>query len=62
MCVFVFCCLRLLVRCWRLTAAEKDVHMAKELPKVRPFCPAESLDSEDPLFLLYTSGELLLRM
>jgi acetyl-CoA synthetase len=48
------------MRCWRLAAAEKDVHMAKELPKVRPFCPAESLDSEDPLFLLYTSGELLL--
>ena len=36
--------------------AERDVSMAKELPKQRPYCPAESMDSEDPLFLLYTSG------
>lgn len=33
-----------------------DVHMEEELEKVRPYCPCEEMDSEDPLFLLYTSG------
>lgn len=34
----------------------RDVRMDDELPKMRPFCPAEPMDSEDPLFVLYTSG------
>lgn len=33
-----------------------DVHMTEELPKSRPYCPAEFMDSEDTLFILYTSG------
>jgi acyl-coenzyme A synthetase/AMP-(fatty) acid ligase len=33
-----------------------DVKMGPELAKQRPYCPAETQDSEDPLFLLYTSG------
>jgi acetyl-CoA synthetase len=33
-----------------------DVRMEEELPRQRPFCPAEKMDSEDLLFLLYTSG------
>jgi acetyl-CoA synthetase len=36
-----------------------DVRMKEELGKCRPYCPAESMDSEDTLFLLYTSGECL---
>ena len=24
--------------------------------QVRPYCPCEAMDSEDPLFILYTSG------
>jgi acetyl-CoA synthetase len=37
----------------------RDVWMDGEgglLEKQRPFCPAESMDAEDTLFLLYTSG------
>jgi acyl-coenzyme A synthetase/AMP-(fatty) acid ligase len=33
-----------------------DVKMGPELAKQRPYCSAETQDSEDPLFLLYTSG------
>eukprot|EP01138_Halocafeteria_seosinensis_P001161 gb/GECG01001187.1/.p1 GENE.gb/GECG01001187.1/~~gb/GECG01001187.1/.p1 ORF type:complete len:721 (+),score=64.65 gb/GECG01001187.1/:1-2163(+) len=33
-----------------------DVIMDEELPKARPYCPPVTLDAEDPLFLLYTSG------
>ena len=34
----------------------RDVWLADELTKVDSLCPAEPLDSEDPLFILYTSG------
>jgi len=34
----------------------RDVWLHESLPLCRPYCPAEPLDSEDPLFLLYTSG------
>jgi acetyl-CoA synthetase len=34
----------------------KDVWMEDLLPTVRPFCPCESMDSEDSMFILYTSG------
>jgi len=34
----------------------RDVRMDTILPKQRPFCVAESLDAEDTLFYLYTSG------
>jgi acetyl-CoA synthetase len=34
----------------------RDVAMKDLLPRERPFCPAEAMDSEDILFLLYTSG------
>jgi len=34
----------------------RDVYMEDLLPKTRPYCPAESMDSEDTLFILYTSG------
>lgn len=30
--------------------------MLQTMAAAVPICPAESLDSEDPLFLLYTSG------
>jgi acyl-CoA synthetase (AMP-forming)/AMP-acid ligase II len=30
--------------------------MSDLLPKMRPHCPCESMDSEDSLFILYTSG------
>ena len=33
-----------------------DLWMDEELPKMRPYCPAEEMDSEDPMFVLYTSG------
>ncbi|EGZ23423.1 acetyl-CoA synthetase [Phytophthora sojae] len=33
-----------------------DVDMEKELSRHRPYCPAESMNSEDLLFILYTSG------
>lgn len=34
----------------------RDVNMNDLLPKQRPYCPPESMDSEDPSFILYTSG------
>jgi acetyl-CoA synthetase len=34
----------------------RDVWMDDLVKSQRPFCPAESMDSEDTLFLLYTSG------
>ena len=33
-----------------------DLWWHEELEKVNDFCPAEVMDSEDPLFILYTSG------
>lgn len=30
--------------------------MDVELPNARPYCPAVSMDAEDTMFLLYTSG------
>lgn len=35
----------------------RDVWMEDEMLKARPFCPCEPMDSEDPLFILYTSGK-----
>eukprot|EP00455_Lapot_gusevi_P044531 TRINITY_DN5572_c0_g1_i1.p1 TRINITY_DN5572_c0_g1~~TRINITY_DN5572_c0_g1_i1.p1 ORF type:complete len:664 (+),score=141.62 TRINITY_DN5572_c0_g1_i1:76-2067(+) len=34
----------------------RDVWWHDEVNKQRPYCPAESMDSEDTLFFLYTSG------
>jgi len=34
----------------------RDVNMNDLLPKQRPYCPPETMDSEDPSFILYTSG------
>lgn len=34
----------------------RDVNMNDLLPKQRPYCPPESMDAEDELFILYTSG------
>ncbi len=34
----------------------RDVYWHNELEHVDSHCPAESMDSEDPLFILYTSG------
>ncbi len=36
--------------------AERDVWMEDEVEGQRPYCPPESMDSEDTLFYLYTSG------
>lgn len=36
--------------------SERDVNMNDILPKQRPYCPPEVMDSEDPSFILYTSG------
>ena len=36
--------------------AGRDVWLHEELEKVDDMCPAESMDSEDKLFVLYTSG------
>jgi acyl-coenzyme A synthetase/AMP-(fatty) acid ligase len=30
--------------------------MDEALKTARPYCPAATMDAEDPLFLLYTSG------
>ncbi|CAO3587492.1 unnamed protein product [Absidia cylindrospora] len=35
---------------------DRDVWWHEETAKVRAFCPPEPMNSEDPLFLLYTSG------
>ena len=37
----------------------RDLVLRDEMDKMRPVCPAETMDAEDPLFLLYTSGEKL---
>eukprot|EP00586_Coscinodiscus_wailesii_P019882 CAMPEP_0172518126 /NCGR_PEP_ID=MMETSP1066-20121228/290627_1 /TAXON_ID=671091 /ORGANISM="Coscinodiscus wailesii, Strain CCMP2513" /LENGTH=654 /DNA_ID=CAMNT_0013300453 /DNA_START=84 /DNA_END=2048 /DNA_ORIENTATION=+ len=34
----------------------RDESMSELLKAQRPYCPAEWMDSEDPLFILYTSG------
>ena len=34
----------------------RDHWLEPELERQRPFCPAEWMDAEDPLFILYTSG------
>ena len=34
----------------------RDVNMNDLLLKQRPYCPPETMDSEDPSFILYTSG------
>jgi acetyl-CoA synthetase len=34
----------------------RDVNMNDMLSKQRPYCPPESMDAEDELFILYTSG------
>ena len=34
----------------------RDVLIDELLEKQRPYCPCEWMDSEDNLFLLYTSG------
>ena len=36
--------------------AGRDLIWADEMAKQRPYCPCEVMDSEDTLFLLYTSG------
>ncbi|MFN0200278.1 MAG: acetate--CoA ligase [Bacteroidia bacterium] len=42
---------------WAVNMVEgRDVYLHEELPKVGKQCPAEIMDSEDPLFILYTSG------
>jgi acetyl-CoA synthetase len=39
-----------------VTRASHDIAMGPELAAARPFCPAVTMDAEDPLFMLYTSG------
>lgn len=34
----------------------RDVDATALLPQMRPYCPVETMDSEDLLFMLYTSG------
>ncbi len=34
----------------------RDFLISKHISTVRPYCPCESMDSEDTLFILYTSG------
>ncbi|KAM3606603.1 uncharacterized protein V6R79_019490 [Siganus canaliculatus] len=34
----------------------RDIHLEQVMAAQSPVCPAEAMDSEDPLFLLYTSG------
>ena len=36
--------------------AERDIWLHEALAKAEPNCPAEPMESEDPLFILYTSG------
>ncbi len=35
---------------------DRDLWWHEEMAKARAFCPPEPMNSEDPLFLLYTSG------
>ncbi|KAJ3284741.1 acetyl-CoA synthetase [Rhizoclosmatium sp. JEL0117] len=37
-------------------SAPRDVWWHEECNSQRPFCPAEPMNAEDPLFMLYTSG------
>ncbi len=37
-------------------ASEKDLCLTSAMAKAATFCPAEEMDAEDPLFILYTSG------
>jgi acetyl-CoA synthetase len=42
---------------WNVQMLEgRDLWAHEELSHVNAFCPAEPMDSEDPLFILYTSG------
>lgn len=34
----------------------RDIEMTRAMASVRPYCPAQVMDSEDELFILYTSG------
>ncbi len=34
----------------------RDIRLLEAMNEERPYCPAESMNAEDPLFLLYTSG------
>ena len=36
--------------------SDKDIWLNDIMATMRPYCPAESMNSEDPLFFLYTSG------
>ena len=36
--------------------SNKDIPLEKEMTATDATCPAEVLDAEDPLFMLYTSG------
>jgi acetyl-CoA synthetase len=36
--------------------SERDVWLDEAMAKASPDCPAEPMDAEDPLFILYTSG------
>eukprot|EP01138_Halocafeteria_seosinensis_P001099 gb/GECG01001124.1/.p1 GENE.gb/GECG01001124.1/~~gb/GECG01001124.1/.p1 ORF type:complete len:656 (+),score=78.88 gb/GECG01001124.1/:1-1968(+) len=40
----------------KVSYSERDVMMDDEVSLARPYCPAVTLDAEDPLFILYTSG------
>lgn len=39
-----------------VTMGFHDLDMSVLIPLARPYCPAASMDAEDPFFLLYTSG------
>ncbi|RHX97513.1 hypothetical protein DYB25_006991 [Aphanomyces astaci] len=49
--VFVF---KRAAQAW--TTSGKEIDMNELLPKMRPYCPAVWMDSEDLMFILYTSG------
>ncbi|MBU1704362.1 MAG: acetate--CoA ligase, partial [Nanoarchaeota archaeon] len=40
----------------KISVTKKDLWWHKEMVKVDDDCPAEEMDAEDPLFILYTSG------
>lgn len=40
----------------QIPATRKDVHLQRAMERERPYCPPVPMDSEDPLFILYTSG------
>jgi hypothetical protein len=37
----------------------RDVWWHDVVPNQRPFCPPVSMNAEDPLFMLYTSGRFV---